>query len=588
MRFFGGSATPPVGANMDDAVLGLRPLPSPSAPMTAATVIGALAPPPTGTASPVAASESLAFERERWEDEKSRYERQRLDTEFNDALNRLADIQNPFMRAGGANRVAALARRHMADSLDIEDAYPYFVRSSGHLAAALHLEEESAVRDEVQKALDMMTDFAHFEGDMGQLLIYSLLDDIAAANRSARKAFVGALARHLARTAISESSAATNYDGLRPLVDFTSFCPREEDTFRCLCDIANSPDCRTQTRFQAAVGLAQSLRKASSMATQSTDALDVVYRAGERLKETTTALTACLRALTAVPEDVVGGGDTRLGMWRRTGRRLHLAGTFLAGARLAGAHLAGANLMDAVLHGSELDGTNLVGANLFAAKMGGANLFNAYLTPEGNPGVPQGAPSATLTGTDWWRAGATSWRGTRGETMKKWLQARFPAPTDPDTVPGWDDVPLPVVAPTVVAVPGESPAAAAKAGRGTSGRSVRALFAGPTATQAVPPVKDEEAIGDEDETHKRVDAASVRVDTVQVRPSGRPGYNDKFYKQDLNAVRDLMTDRTDEDLTRVDEAAVRVRDSANPNDLRQTPLVSGRDLLAVQDLMKER
>ena len=337
MRLFGGSSSPQGGSNFDDMGVGLKPLPVPASAPVAASIV------PPAAALSACSAETLAFEREKWEDEKSRYERARLDTEFSDALNRLADIQNPFMRAGGANRVAALARRRMADVPDIEDAYPYFVRASGHLAAALHLEEESAVRDEVHKALDMMTDFARFEGDMGQLLIYSLLDDIAAANRSARKAFVAALARHLARTAISEQSAATNYDGLRSLVDFTSFCPREEDTFRCLCDIADSPDCRTQTRFQAAVGLAQALRKSSSMATTSTDALDVVYRAGERLKETSTALTACLRALTSVPEEIIDGGEIRLGMWRRAGRRLHLAGTFLAGARLAGSHLSGAD-----------------------------------------------------------------------------------------------------------------------------------------------------------------------------------------------------------------------------------------------------
>ena len=312
MRLFGGSPSSQGGSNLDDLSVGLKPLPAPAQAVAPSAPVSSF---PATTVS----ADALAFERERWEEEKSRYERQRLDTEFNDALNRLADIQNPFMRAGGANRVAALARRHMADSQEIEDAYPYFVRASGHLAAALHLEEESAVRDEVHKALDMMTDFARFEGEMGQLLIYSLLDDIAAANRSARKAFVGALARHLARTAISENSYATNYDALRPLVDFTSFCPREEDTFRCLCDIADSPDCRTQTRFQAAVGLAQALRKSASLATQSTDALDVVYRAGERLKETTTALTACLRALTTVPEEVIDGGEIRLGMWPSRG-----------------------------------------------------------------------------------------------------------------------------------------------------------------------------------------------------------------------------------------------------------------------------
>lgn len=582
MRLWGGSSSSPDGSNQDDMGVGLKPLPTPVA-------AAPTAPAPTFVAAPSSSADALVFERERWEDEKSRYERQRLDTEFNDALNRLADIQNPFMRAGGANRVAALARRHMANSTDIEDAYPYFVRASGHLAAALHLEEESAVRDEVHKALDMMTDFARFEGEMGQLLIYSLLDDIAAANRSARKAFVGALARHLARTAISENSAATNYDALRPLVDFTSFCPREEDTFRCLCDIADTPDCRTQTRFQAAVGLAQALRKSSSMATQSTDALDVVYRTGERLKETTTALTACLRALTAVPEEILDGGEIRLGMWRRAGRRLHLAGTFLTGARLANAHLTGGNLMDAMLHGCELENTYLVGANLFGAKLGGANLFSAVLTPEGIPALSDNAPAAALTGADWWRASATSWRGTKGEALKKWLLGRYPVPTEAETVPHWNDGPAaaPVAAAPVV---GESPAAAARAGRATGGRSVRALFGGPTAASTTTAKDAEivETVEEEDNSHPSVDINSVRLDTVQVRASGRPGYSDQFRSRDLSSVHDLMSDRAEGDINRVNEETVQVRSSANPTDLRQHPRVSSRDLLAVQDLMKDK
>ncbi len=580
MRLWGGADSAQNGSNFDDMGGGLRPLVSPPVATSSAAVppVAVVATPAAAPPAATGSAGQLAFERERWEDEKARHERQRTDAEFSDALNRLADIQNPFMRAGGANRIAALARRRMAESPDIELAYPYFVRASGHLAAALHLEEESAVRDEVHKAVDMMTDFARFEGDTGQLLIYSLIDDIAAANRSARKAFVAALARHLARTAIGENSTVTNFDGLRPLVDFTSFCPQEKDTFRALCDIAETPDCRTQTRFQSAVGLAQALRKSTSMATTSTDALDVVYRSAERLKETTTALTACLRALTAVPEEIIDGGEIRLGMWRRSGRRLHLAGTFLAGARLAGAHLSGANMMDAVLHGCELDGTQLLGANLFGAKLGGANLFNAVFAPEGNPGIPSGAPAASLTDADWWRASASSWRGTKGEGLKRWLQSRFPKPEETETVPAWSDAPTASTTPTQVAP--ESPAAAARAGRAPGGRSVRALFGGinaPTPTAA-----------NDDDIIESVDASTVRVDTVRLQPSGLPGYSDTLSEADMAKVGDLMAHRADDDLSQVTATTVQVRASANPADLRINPKVSDSDLTAVQDLMRGR
>jgi len=583
MRLFGGSGSSSQSgtSTYDDTSMGLKPLhgSAPSAPSTPSAVAAATE------------SDALTFARERWEEEKARYERALLDTEFNDALNRLADIQNPFMRAGGANRVAALARRRVAEKGTLEDTYPFFVRASGHLAAALHLEEESAVRDEVHKALDAMTDFAQFEGEDGQMLLYSLLDDIAAANRSARKAFIAALARHLARTAINETQTGTNYDVLRPLVDFTSFCPHEEDTFRCLCDLADTPDCRTQTRFQAAVGLAQSLRKSVSQATQSTDALDVVYRAGERLKETATALTACLRALTAVPDEVLNSGEFGLGRWRRAGRRLHLAGTFLAGARLGGAHLAGANLMDAILHGTELENTSLVGANLYGARLGGANLFGTVFGPEGNPTVPQGAPAAALRGADWWRANQTSWRGAKGEGMKKWLLSRFPIEGEIDLVPHWTDAPTPVTSAAPVAT--ETPAAAAKAGRAPGGRSVRALFGGtatPNAPVTTSATKEADIYPGDDTEEERpsVNLQTVRLDTVMVREKGLPQSGDHFRTRDLTAVQDLMTDRADDDLSQVGENAVQVRASANPADMRQDVRVSSRDLLKVQDLMKNR
>jgi hypothetical protein len=282
----------------------------------------------------------------------------------------------------------------------------------------------------------------------------------------------------------------------------------------------------------------------------------------------------------------VDGGDIRLGMWRRAGRRLHLAGTFLAGARLAGAHLVGANLMDAVLHGCELEGTSLLGANLFGAKMGGANLFNVVLAPEGNPSVPSGAPAATLTGADWGQAAPISWRG-KGEGLKKWLLFRYPEPKATGSLPNWNDAPV-TATPTNAPVAGESPASAARAGRATGGRSVRALFAGTPApsTPVVPDAEQGEEDGNNDSTP--VDVHTVRTDTVQVRASGRPGYSDTFNPNDMSAVHDLMSERTNEDLSRVTEDTVQVRTSANPNDLRHNPRVSGNDLLAVKDLMKGR
>ena len=229
-------------------------------------------------------------------------------------------------------------------------------------------------------------------------------------------------------------------------------------------------------------------------------------------------------------------------------------------------------------------GTQLLGANLFSAKLGGANLFGAVFSPEGNPGVPSGAPSASLTSADWTKANTTSWRGTKGELLKKWLQSRFPVSSDTDGVPGFHDAPVAAnpspVAPASIAPANESPAAAARAGRATGGRSVRALFGGVSAPAHVSP-KDSE-IGDDNA--EMVDVNTVRLDTVQVRASGRPGYHDTFATRDMAQVSDLMGG----DSSGVTEDTVQVRTSANPADLRINPRVSSGDLLAVQDLMKEK
>jgi uncharacterized protein YjbI with pentapeptide repeats len=539
----------------------------------------------------------------REERDEARHERRLLEVEFADALNRLADFQNPYMRAGGAARVAALATRRVAnpgqERASVLEACPFFVRASAHITAAVHMEDEPAVRDEIRKALDSMVDCAvSFSADIAtpftddpQLLVYALLDDLADANRSAKRAFQIVLARYLSRVC---TAGEVNFEALRPLVGFTAFCADEELTFRVLCDLANEPECRTAFQVQATLGFAQSMRKtAVTGGNRSEDTFESLWHHSERLKESASALASCLRGLTPPPKSALGS-DVVLENWRRQGRRVNLWGAFLPGARLGRVQLAGTTLAQANLHGAVLENAVLVGADLSSARLNGANLQGVLLHYDGEAGTIR----ADLHKANWWNADPQTWRGAQGEALQQHLQSRFPRPAQ--TAPPPAPAPAPVVAEALPTTPGPKPAAAAPA----AGRSARSLLRGKAATSpnvldsagdltvresGLP--KDTDTVADADlarvadlmdaDARSAVSIDTVGLDTVQVRESGLPK-TQHVSASDLTGVRDLMADRAPVTFS---GGSVQIRDSGNP---QNTGKVTDADLAGIQDLMKDR
>src|SRR5262249_13363132 len=126
--------------------------------------------------------------------------------------------------------------------------YPFFSRAASQLAAALHLEQEQAVRDEVMKALNRMTDFAR---GGNQALLEIQITELADANRSATKAFVEALSRYC--SLLPERTD----DNLRPLIGLAPFCLAPDRTLAVLRDLAASKKCRDAASVHAALRAAQ-------------------------------------------------------------------------------------------------------------------------------------------------------------------------------------------------------------------------------------------------------------------------------------------------------------------------------------------
>src|SRR5207248_11626473 len=126
--------------------------------------------------------------------------------------------------------------------------YPFFPRAVAQLAAALHMETEQTVRDEVMKALLRMTEFS---GEGRGALFTLQIAELACANRSARKAFLEALARYC-----SLFEKLTD-DDLRPLIGFAPFCLKPDTILVSLRDFASSKKCRDAASVYAALRAAE-------------------------------------------------------------------------------------------------------------------------------------------------------------------------------------------------------------------------------------------------------------------------------------------------------------------------------------------
>ncbi len=295
--------------------------------------------------------------------EQDRFDRQALESLFTDILNRFAS-ENPIIRANAAIRLAEMARKNWPGRPEekLPENFPFFPDAASQLAAALYMEEHRAVRDEVVKALGRMTQFAKQDD---QALLHLLIRELADANRSAKAAFVEALAEGCSRV-----EKVTTED-LRPLIPFASFCSLDEISWACLFSLANSKECR-------AAAITKAIRRKAQTEDERRQAdlrlLPDIQSCADRLLATRDALATALSAL-AAPADLPSNATQR-SEWKRT-VPLMLKGCFLVDAKLFDAQLQGADLQGAFLQQANLARTQLQHALLMQAECQGAYLADA-------------------------------------------------------------------------------------------------------------------------------------------------------------------------------------------------------------------
>jgi hypothetical protein len=347
--------------------------------------------------------------------EQERFDRQELCALFIDIQNRFAS-ENAMMRANAAIRLAEMAQTLLPgkSAVRARENYPFFSRTASQLAAALHMEQDQAVRDEVMKALNRMKEFAR-GGD--QALLEIQINELADANRSAQKGFVEALARYC-----SLFPERTD-DNLRPLIGLAPFCLAPHRTLVVLRDLAASKKCRDAASVHAALRAAQ--RSGAVGVSEAEDRLRVLpdlQSNAARLIDTRTALVCALHARRA-PEmpsprqDLLGGEIAPHG-------RLDLRETQLQGANLQRTHLQGAILDDAQLQEANLQGTQLQGARLYGAHMEGTKLAGAHV----RSAKGEDLPDADFAGVNWWEADFMSPGGGSDDRLITWLEEQFPRP----------------------------------------------------------------------------------------------------------------------------------------------------------------
>jgi hypothetical protein len=187
------------------------------------------------------------------------FDRQALESLFTDILNRFAS-ENPIIRANAAIRLAEMVQKKWPGRPNKKTPgnYPFFPDATSQLAAALHMESNQAVRNEVVKALARVTEFAKQDD---QALLHLLILELSDANRSAKASFVEAFAEWCSRfIELTAESLRLQFDplesdwekarvlkltaeNLRLVVPFASFCKFEENSLACLFSLARG-ECR--------------------------------------------------------------------------------------------------------------------------------------------------------------------------------------------------------------------------------------------------------------------------------------------------------------------------------------------------------
>ena len=388
--------------------------------------------------------------------ERTNYDRKALADEFSDILNRFSSDKSAI-KANAAIRLAEMAETQRPDAArDFTPAnYPYFPRATSQLTAALHMETEDSVRAEIVKALNRMTEFA--KNNESESFQHLLVNELADANRTAKKAFIKAVAEYMAHFSEIDEETEMRFEDiitdeksqmLNQLSIVAPFCVGKNAKYATR---AWQAALMSTEEYKAATTLCVAVRRASSPEErQKQDHLSIepVRLYAARLMDTRNVLAVALRVLHP-PKDA----PTTLEEWEKWKRpnQLLLAECFLAGASFGAAQLQGVSLARAQLQGASLFGAQLQGASLFKAQLQGASLAWAHL--QGallNSAQLQGASlrnahlqeakliniryeegegeaycHADFTEANWWEAKLTMF-GLKGTPFKEWLQKNFP------------------------------------------------------------------------------------------------------------------------------------------------------------------
>lgn len=297
----------------------------------------------------------------------------------------LTDIQDrlvssdPAVRAQAALRLAEFGKMMVPTQGSKEQAYPYFIAAAAQLSTALHLETNPGIRSSARESLQMLADFA--TSLQSEFFLKTLVIEAADANRTARSAFIKALAEY---TATLPMRSYEEQITLKRLAALAKFGDKPEATASILKSLMELHEFTRDKEIYAAVRDTldyESLRRSDVMR------LSQVESTAAALRETRDALAYALRCIAPPPntpaelekDPQIAERKPSDTPGQSSPHRLNLAQCFLAGAQLNRSYLRRVDLRDAFLQGTSLVATDLQGALLINAQMQGAALGYAQL-----------------------------------------------------------------------------------------------------------------------------------------------------------------------------------------------------------------
>jgi uncharacterized protein YjbI with pentapeptide repeats len=297
---------------------------------------------------------------------------QGLESHFVDVQNRFAS-SDPIQRAYAAVRLSEMAVTQCPSWTEgsTKTKYPFYPRAASLLSAALHMESDQSVRDEVEKAVVRM---AEFDKSPPQSLLHGLISEMADANRSAKSVFIELLSEYFApsysRHMGLEEDKDRGIQGLLPLVSFSNDTRVLNASLRSLTD--------TDTIGLKAFNYADRRKIQSLEERRAADKTvkDRLRLGAELLLDCRDALATSIRALKK-PSNAPSLVEDSRGWVREC--PVILDGCFLAGSSLEEAQLQGADLVGTHLQGCNLASANLQRANMCGAKIQFADLWYAVL-----------------------------------------------------------------------------------------------------------------------------------------------------------------------------------------------------------------